>query len=238
MSRTILFVVSGVAALGCLVLVTGQVGGALPPARDLALAAFLGGLVSYRRGAREGQALITQAHMILSVAACLMMLIIGSQLARAFGLMGAASIVRYRYSLSSPREASSLIVALGLGMACGTSLYALAFVGAALSLVVLNLPELLPSAASGSLFREQSLHAVTLVTDDLDTTLSRLEEVLGRRGITLRLTAYRRAGRAESARCEAEIELPPDVRQSELGRELMGSEVTELRWKRKKRSAA
>jgi uncharacterized membrane protein YhiD involved in acid resistance len=234
MSRTFIFVVSGVAALACLAVVTGQLGGVLPPARDLALAAFLGGLVSYRRRAREGQALITQAHMILSVAACLMMLIIGSQLARAFGLMGAASIVRYRYSLSSPREASSLIVALGLGMACGTSLYSLALVGAALSLVVLNLPELLPSTASGSLFREQSVHAISFRTDDLDTTLTRLEEVLGRRGIVPRLTAYRRAGSGESARCEAEVELPPGVAQSELGRELMGPEVTEIRWKRKK----
>jgi uncharacterized membrane protein YhiD involved in acid resistance len=172
--------------------------------------------------------------MILSVAACLMMLIIGSQLARAFGLMGAASIVRYRYSLSSPREASSLIVALGLGMACGTSLYALAFVGAALSLLVLNLPELLPGAASGSLFQERSLHAVTLVTDDLDATLARLEEVFGRRRIGYRLTAYRRAGEGERARCEVEVELPRDAEQADVGRDLMGPEVAEIRWKRKK----
>ncbi len=236
--RTALFVLGSLLLLAALLIATGHMSSALPPARDLALAAFLGGLVSYRRRAREGQALITQAHMILSVAACLMMLIIGSQLARAFGLMGAASIVRYRYSLSSPREASSLIVALGLGMACGTSLYALALVGAALSLVVLNLPELLPSAASGSLFREQSVHTITFLTSNLDATLSRLEQVLGRRGIGLRLTAYRRGTQGEPARCVAEIELPPDVRQSDFGRELMGPEVGGLRWKRKRRSAA
>lgn len=59
------------------------------------------------------------AHFVLALAVVLVMMIIGSELARAFGLIGVAAIVMYRYSLNKPIEASSLVIALGLGMACG-----------------------------------------------------------------------------------------------------------------------
>ena len=63
------------------------------------LAGLLGALVSYRRNIDTYGFAVMEAHIILSFAAALMMMIIGTEIARAFGLMGAATIVRYRYSL-------------------------------------------------------------------------------------------------------------------------------------------
>lgn len=102
----------------------------------LLIASILGGMIGLRRPFTESNVNILQAHVFLSIAAAMMMIIIGSELARAFGLMGAASIVRYRYALQSPKEGSSLVVALGVGIACGTDLFLLAIIGTFLILIL------------------------------------------------------------------------------------------------------
>jgi uncharacterized membrane protein YhiD involved in acid resistance len=116
------------------------------------LAGFLGAVVSYRRKIDAYGLAVMEAHIILAFAAALMMMIIGSEIARAFGLMGAATIVRYRYSLSSPREASSLIISLGIGMACGVGLYTLAIIATIFVRLGFNTFNLIPSFLMNWLF--------------------------------------------------------------------------------------
>jgi uncharacterized membrane protein YhiD involved in acid resistance len=55
-------------------------------------------------------------------------LLIGSNIARAFGLVGALSLIRFRTAVKSPLDAIYLFWALGVGMACGTGFYFAAFV--------------------------------------------------------------------------------------------------------------
>lgn len=50
-------------------------------------------------------------------------LIIGGNIARAFGLVGALSIVRFRNALKSPIDTIYIFWALVLGMACGSGYY-------------------------------------------------------------------------------------------------------------------
>lgn len=116
------------------------------------LAGILGAIVSYRKKIDAYGLAVMEAHIILAFAASLMMMIIGSEIARAFGLMGAATIVRYRYSLSSPREASSLIIALGVGMACGVGLYALAIIATIFVRIGFNIFNFLPNAVMNWIF--------------------------------------------------------------------------------------
>lgn len=47
-------------------------------------------------------------------------LIVGSNVARAFGLIGALSIIRFRNALKSPLDAIYIFWSLVIGMACGT----------------------------------------------------------------------------------------------------------------------
>jgi uncharacterized membrane protein YhiD involved in acid resistance len=54
-------------------------------------------------------------------------LLIGSNIARAFGLVGALSLIRFRTAVKSPLDAIYLFWALGVGMACGTGFYFAAF---------------------------------------------------------------------------------------------------------------
>jgi uncharacterized membrane protein YhiD involved in acid resistance len=89
----------------------------------------------------------TYVHTLVmfSVVVAFVMLIIGSNIARAFTLVGALSIVRFRHAVKEPRDIGFVFTAMAVGMACGTRFYALAIfcavamVGTVLLLHKLNL---------------------------------------------------------------------------------------------------
>jgi hypothetical protein len=64
-----------------------------------------------------------QALFILTTCTTLIMVVIGSNIARAFSLVGALSIVRFRTAIKDPRDVGFVFAALALGMACGTGFY-------------------------------------------------------------------------------------------------------------------
>lgn len=70
-----------------------------------------------------------QAQILLCVAGALIMLIIGDSVARAFGALGAASIIRFRTPVEDPKDTTILFLLLALGMASGTGLYWIAGLG-------------------------------------------------------------------------------------------------------------
>jgi hypothetical protein len=70
-----------------------------------------------------------QAQILLCVAGALMMIIIGSDLARAFGIAGAASIIRFRTPIEDPKEIALLFLLMGLGMLAGLGAFAVAGAG-------------------------------------------------------------------------------------------------------------
>jgi hypothetical protein len=103
-----------------------------PLVGELVLAALLGALITVRpRPSREDWEFV-RAAALLALSGALMLRIVDGEMARAFGLMGAASVVRYRYGLRGSDDASALILSLGLGMACGAGLPGLAVIGAVL----------------------------------------------------------------------------------------------------------
>jgi len=64
-----------------------------------------------------------QALFILTTCTTLIMVVIGSNIARAFSLVGALSIVRFRTAIKDPRDVGFVFASLALGMACGTGFY-------------------------------------------------------------------------------------------------------------------
>ena len=67
-----------------------------------------------------------QTLVILGMLVSLIMLVIGSNLARAFSLVGALSIVRFRNAVKETRDVAFLFLAMAIGMATGTRFYSLA----------------------------------------------------------------------------------------------------------------
>ena len=98
------------------------------------ISAFLIGVVVtavHRATRREEQlgSLMEQAQVLLCISGALMMLIIGDSLARAFGIAGAASIIRFRTPVENPKDTLILFLLLGLGMSCGLGAFAVAGLG-------------------------------------------------------------------------------------------------------------
>jgi uncharacterized membrane protein YhiD involved in acid resistance len=68
----------------------------------------------------------------------IVMLIIGSNIARAFALVGALSIIRFRNAVKETRDVGFIFFTMAIGMAIGTKFYLLAVIAAILiSLVIL-----------------------------------------------------------------------------------------------------
>ena len=69
------------------------------------------------------------------------MLIVGSSLARAFGIVGVASLIRYRTKIDDPKDAVVMLACLTVGLACGVGLYGLAVFATLFILAVLWIVE-------------------------------------------------------------------------------------------------
>ena len=80
---------------------------------------------------------LAQSQVLLCVAGALMMLIIGNNLARAFGVAGAASIVRFRTPVDDPKDATTLFILMALGMSVGLGTFAVAGFGTGLLCLML-----------------------------------------------------------------------------------------------------
>ena len=95
----------------------------------LPLAAALGAALALRprrRGTPPRDPAVIQTQIILAVVGAVIMLVVGASLARAFGIVGAANLIRYRSKIDDPKDAVVMLCALAVGLASGVGLYALA----------------------------------------------------------------------------------------------------------------
>ncbi|SHK62451.1 protein of unknown function [Pseudonocardia thermophila] len=79
-----------------------------------------------------------QTLVVLGMLIALIMLVVGSNIARAFALVGALSVVRFRNAIKETRDVGFIFLVMGVGMACGTRFYLLAVTATiAICLVIL-----------------------------------------------------------------------------------------------------
>lgn len=79
-----------------------------------------------------------QAQVLLCVSGAMIMIIIGNSIARAFGIAGAASIVRFRTPVDDPKDVTILFLLMALGMSAGLGAFAVAGLGTAFLCVTLE----------------------------------------------------------------------------------------------------
>lgn len=106
----------------------------------LPLAAVLGAMLAFRpvrRGTPTRDPAVIQTQVVLAVIGAAVMLIVGASLARAFGIVGAASLVRYRARIGDPKDAAVMLAALSVGLAAGVGIYAVAALATVFTLAVL-----------------------------------------------------------------------------------------------------
>ena len=66
--------------------------------------------------------------ILMGMVVAIIMLVIGSNIARAFTLVGALSIVRFRNAIKDTRDVGFIFYTMGMGMAVGTRFYLLAVI--------------------------------------------------------------------------------------------------------------
>lgn len=89
----------------------------------------------------------TQSYVQTLVITCMVvtiiMLIVGSNIARAFTLVGALSIIRFRNAIKETRDVGFIFFTMAIGMATGTKFYGLAVIATVIiSLVILLMTRL------------------------------------------------------------------------------------------------
>ena len=145
-------------------------------------------VLTYRLTSREvvERKEFMQGLALISIVAAMIMQAIGDSLARGLGMLGALSIIRFRTSLTSPRNMAFMFASLAAGIACGVFGFTIAFVGTtAFCLVAFAL-----AAGRGPDARELIGDLRVNVEPDSDTA-SDVERILGKYTTRYRLYEYR-----------------------------------------------
>jgi uncharacterized membrane protein YhiD involved in acid resistance len=143
----------------------------------LPVAALLGAALAVRprrRGTPQRQPAVIQTQIILAIVGAVVMMVVGTNLARAFGVVGAAGLVRYRAKIEDPKDAGVMLSTLAIGLASGVGLYSMAVFSAGFILVALWIIES---------FEPQSLKTYEIkikMGDDTDSRRTQIEAILSR----------------------------------------------------------
>jgi hypothetical protein len=196
----------------------------------LAAAAAIGLLVTAVHRAERERPLsrsMEHAQTLLCVSGAMMMIIIGNSLARAFGIAGAAAIIRFRTPVDDPRDTTILFLLMALGMAAGIGALSLAGLGA-LCLCVL-LPFL-------DRFTEPAPRVMTaeLVARGAAFPSAHVQQVFERHGIAFE---PREIAHGDPARVKYRATMSPRVSLDDLSADLLRSEaIASLSWESAKKS--
>src|SRR6476646_1549062 len=79
-----------------------------------------------RRCTPPRQPAVIQTQIILAIVGAVVMMVVGTNLARAFGVVGAAGLVRYRSKIEDPKDAGVMLSTLAVGLASGVGVWMLA----------------------------------------------------------------------------------------------------------------
>lgn len=93
---------------------------------SLPVAAAFGAALAFRprrKGTPPRSAPVIQTQIVLAVVGAVVMIVVGASLARAFGIVGAANLIRYRAKIDDPKDAVVMLATLSLGLAAGVGLY-------------------------------------------------------------------------------------------------------------------
>ncbi len=123
---------------------------------NLILAFFLGFIISLiykktHKGLSYSQSFVL-TNIFLAVIVAMVIMVIGNNLARAFALVGALSIIRFRTVVKDTKDTAYIFWSLAVGMAAGTGSYFLAISG---TTVMAMIALILNFTNYGSIFKSE-----------------------------------------------------------------------------------
>ncbi|MGE0443658.1 MAG: DUF4956 domain-containing protein [Vicinamibacterales bacterium] len=189
----------------------------------LPMATILGAALAFRprrRGTPPRSASVIQTQIVLAIVGAIVMFVVGSSLARAFGIVGAANLIRYRAKIEDPKDAVVMLSTLTVGLACGVEIYGLAVLATAFLLAVLWVIESVEP-------ERRKTFDLKITTSDPGAVRVAVENVLRRYHIQFELRS------AAAKELIYETELPLTVRTDKVANAILAlpeSPDTEVAW--------
>jgi uncharacterized protein DUF4956 len=177
-----------------------------------------------RKGTPARQAPVIQTQIILAVVGAVVMLVVGASLARAFGIVGAAGLVRYRAKIADPKDAGVMLSTLAIGLAAGVGLWLLALFGTGFILSMLWVVESFEPKA------HQTFH-LKVKTPDPAALKPLVEKLLTRNHIEFELRT------ASNEEISYEVEMPMSRKTDRLSNAILALDpknATAVEWEEKK----
>ena len=202
----------------------------------LILATLLGAALAYRPRKRilvlKRNPYVSQTQILLAVVAAALMMIVGDNAARAFGIFAAVSLVRFRTNIRDPKEITVLLISMALGLASGVGRWDLALVLAFFSLIVLWVLEW---REPEQVFRSMELK---VTTTNVVSTQRALREVFKTHGFDKELRAIDREATEDSpGSIVYAVDVSPMVSTDEISADILaidGQSVRGIEWDQKK----
>jgi len=199
-------------------------------------AALLGAALAYRPRKRilaiKRNPYVAQTQILLAIVAAALMIVVGDNAARAFGIFAAVSLVRFRTNIRDPKEITVLLISLALGLASGVGRWDLALVLTLFSLIVLWILEW---REPEQVFRSMELK---VITTDVVSTQKALREVFKEHGFDKELRAVDREATEESpGSIMYSVDVSPTVSTDEISADILaidGKNVQGIEWNQKK----
>jgi uncharacterized protein DUF4956/MgtC family protein len=183
-----------------------------------------------RKGTPPRSAVVMQTQIILGLIGALVMLVVGASLARAFGVVGLAGLIRYRANIDDPKDAGVMLATLAIGLAAGVGLYLLSAFGAIFILAVLWVLESIEPDPRKSF-------TLKVLNKEIAKLQPRIEQVLRRQNARFEI---RTSGPDE---LEYDVSLPVEVRTDRVSDAILRLDEIDgatVEWdeKKKKKEAA
>ena len=155
--------------------------------------------------------------VLLSLITALVIMVIGNNLARAFGLVGAMSIIRFRTAVRDVQDIVYIFFALAVGMASGVGLHAIAIAG---TLVVCLVSVVMVTFNFGAPGKAE--YVLQLIYHPSKVTESRISEILKKYCRGVRLSNLKSQGENDSIEAFYQFSLRRKYKSTELVEEFSG----------------
>ena len=194
----------------------------------LPTAALLGAMLGMVRPIRKSlvprSSHVIQTQVLLAIVGAVIMLVVAESLARAFAIVGAAGLVRYRAKIEDPKDAGVLLVALAAGLAVGSGLLLMATMACTFVVGILWLLESIEPP-------DHARFDLTIESEDSAHLRPQLEHALRSKGVRYELWG------SSGDKLRYEVTLPLSLKTQKLTKiikRLNGHNGTSVQWNIKK----
>lgn len=156
--------------------------------------------------------------VILAMITSVVILVIGNNLARAFGLVGAMSIIRFRTAVRDVQDIVFIFFALSIGMAAGVGLYSVALVGT----ILINLAIIVLTTFNFGATRKREF-LLQLTYHASEENDEKIERILKKHCRKIKLVNLKNIGTENTLEAFYHISLKQEKRNSVILRELTDS---------------